>query len=365
MFYRPDWERVREEHKAFWELKNKRPLVETTAPREKPLKEIELLPVPPEIAELHTDHFYAWVLNPEFAANRAEDTISKTFYGGAAVPYQLTSFGPDMSAAYLGVEPEFKEDTTWFRKPVIDDWGHLPDFNYDENNEWWRRTKKLVEVLAERGQDKFLVGTGCEILSGLDTLVSLRGGDRLLYDVVDHPEEVKRLTEKVVALQFKWFEELYQITQKFQEGCISWMGIWSEGRTYPVQCDFAHMLSPKMFEEFALPYLKEQCQYLQNSIYHLDGKGQMAHLDMLLSIEELDAIQWSVPVLGVDPPHDSPEWYPYFKRIQDAGKGVYIFARPENVKRLIHDLLPGGLFITTSCESEKEAKELLEDIGYV
>ena len=129
-----------------------------------------------------------------------------------------------------------------------------------------------------------------------------------------------------------------------------------------MQCDFAHMISPEMFEEFVLPSIKEQCQYLDYSIYHLDGKGQIAHLDLLLSIKELNGIQWSVPVIPLDPPHDSPKWYPYFERIQKAGKLLYIWAKPENVERLISDLSPRGLLIGTSCESEDEVKELLHKV---
>ena len=191
MVYKEDWERIREEHKAFWRLDNKKPLVAVTAPREKPIKEIKPLPVPSEIAKLNinidAEHIYPWALNPEFAANRAEINFAKTFYGGVAFPYQLASFGPDMSAAYLGVEPQFKEDTTWFRTPVIDDWNNLPDFKSDPDNRWWQITRNLTKVLAERGKDKFLVGI-CDIISGLDSLVSLRGPSRLLLDLVDYPE---------------------------------------------------------------------------------------------------------------------------------------------------------------------------------
>ena len=59
MFYKPDWEETKEEYKAFWKLENKKPFVAVTAPREKPLREIKPLPVPPEIAGLKTDHWYA------------------------------------------------------------------------------------------------------------------------------------------------------------------------------------------------------------------------------------------------------------------------------------------------------------------
>ena len=359
MYYKENWENVRERYELFWEGRLNEPLVAITAPLEKPIRKIEPLPVPPEIAKLKTDHYYARALNPEFAVNRAEIEFARTFYGGEALPYRKAMFGPDMTASYLGVEPQFKKDTTWFRNPVIDDWHDLPDFKYDENNKWWEITKNLAKELAEKGKGRFFSAIA-GVLEGLDTLVSLRGGTKLLADLIDYPEEVKNLTSHISDLEIRWYEKLYQITQKGQEGSVCWFGVWSPEKLYAVQCDFADMISPSMFEEFALPSIKKFCRYLDHSIYHLDGKGQIAHLDILLNIKELDGIQWSVPVIPVDPPHDSEVWYPYFKRIQKAGKLLVIYwARPENVERLISDLSPEGLYISTSCESEKEAKELL------
>jgi 5-methyltetrahydrofolate--homocysteine methyltransferase len=364
LLYKSDWDQVKEEYKRFWKLENEKPLVAVRAPKDAPLKEIKSMPTPPEIARLG-NHWYSWALNPEYAANQAEMRISKTFYGGVAFPYQLASFGPCMSAAFLGIEPIFRKDTTWFKPPIITDWSKIPDLKYDPNNKWWRVLKELVRKLGDSGGGKFLVGIGCDILSGLDTLIHLRGSDRLALDLFLHPEEVKDLTLKVSELEVKWFEELYQDTQRFQKGCVNWLGLWSEGRTYPVQCDFAQIISPRMFEEFALPFITKFCRYLDNSIYHLDGKGQIAHLDILLDLDELHGIQWSVPVLGVDPPHDSEFWYPYFRRIQSADKILYIWSRPESVKRLISDLSPQGLFIDVEVKTEREARELLKEIGYV
>jgi len=359
MIYKEDWEEAQERLKAWWKGEIiDRVCIAVTAPRRKPIRDIKPLPIPPEIAKLGSNHWYAWALNPEYCANRAEINFANTYYGGEAVPYHLVSFGPNMTASYLGVEPQFTNDTVWFRSPVIKDWGNLPDFKYEPNNKWWQITIRLAEALTREGTGKFLVGIS-EILSGLDTLVSLRGANELLLDLVDHPEEVKRLTSHIAKLEIRWYEEIYRIIQKGQKGSVSWLGVWAPGKWYPVQCDFAHMLSPKMFEEFALPYIKEFCQYLDYSIYHLDGKGQIAHLDMLLDIKELDGIQWSVPVVPPDPPHDDPIWYPYFKRIQKKGKLLYIWAKPENVESLISELSPKGLFISTSCESEEDAKELL------
>ena len=40
-----------------------------------------------------------------------------------------------------------------------------------------------------------------------------------------------------------------------------------------------------------MPALSEQCQWLDNSMFHLDGSQCIVHLDALLEIDALDAIE--------------------------------------------------------------------------
>jgi 5-methyltetrahydrofolate--homocysteine methyltransferase len=61
--------------------------------------------------------------------------------------------------------------------------------------------------------------------------------------------------------------------------------------------DFSYLIGPAMFDEFVKPGLADSCRRLPHSFYHLDGPGQLAHLDSLLAIAELDGIQW-VPGAG-------------------------------------------------------------------
>ncbi len=73
-----------------------------------------------------------------------------------------------------------------------------------------------------------------------------------------------------------------------------------------LQSDFSYMISPRMFERFALPGLTVWAGALDYPFYHLDGPGQIKHLDMLLSIPRLRGIQW-VPGDGQPTPD---QWLP-------------------------------------------------------
>jgi hypothetical protein len=85
------------------------------------------------------------------------------------------------------------------------------------------------------------------------------------------------------------------------------------------------MISPAMFERYVSSDLAACCDELAYAFYHLDGKGQIAHLDQLLSLPWLRGIQW-VPGDG-QPPADC--WLPQLRRIRDAGKLCQVYVNSQ------------------------------------
>jgi hypothetical protein len=118
-----------------------------------------------------------------------------------------------------------------------------------------------------------------------------------------------------------------------------------------LQSDFSYMISPAMFERFVLPDLVACCDVLDYTFYHMDGRGQLAHLDMLLSIKKLQGIQWQ-PGDG-QPLAD--KWLPVLRRIREAGKlcqvyvtleGALTIARELGGKGFLFDIVDQGRTIT-------------------
>ncbi|MCM8777890.1 MAG: hypothetical protein NC905_06510 [Candidatus Omnitrophica bacterium] len=114
---------------------------------------------------------------------------------------------------------------------------------------------------------------------------------------------------------------------------------WAPGKLAKFQCDISCMISPEMFNEFVLPYLEEQCKHLNYSFYHLDGPGAIKHLNSLLSIEELDGIQWTP---GIDQDGlESPKWFPIYHKILSRGKKLWFLGLPKNsIKEILKELSP-------------------------
>jgi hypothetical protein len=110
-----------------------------------------------------------------------------------------------------------------------------------------------------------------------------------------------------------------------------------------------------------MPALAEQCEWLDYSLYHLDGTQAMHHVEALCEIEGLDAIEWT-PQTG-RAGGGSPEWYDLYRRIKAGGKGIQaIDVRPEEVVPLLDTIGPEGLFIMTWAKDEAEAEGVIEQV---
>ena len=79
-----------------------------------------------------------------------------------------------------------------------------------------------------------------------------------------------------------------------------------------LQRDFAYMIGPDTFDEFIVPELTASSGRLQRPFYHLDGKGELVHLDRILAIPGPAGVQWipgdgaAVPPLANCTPRTSP-----------------------------------------------------------
>jgi 5-methyltetrahydrofolate--homocysteine methyltransferase len=127
-----------------------------------------------------------------------------------------------------------------------------------------------------------------------------------------------------------------------------------------LQSDFSFMISPKMFERFVLPDLEAGCAAMDYAFYHLDGKGQLVHIEALLSIPRLRGIQW---VPGYGRPL-CEEWLPLLKKIRAAGKLCQVTVSPKGALTIIRELGGKGfvLVIDEPQLTPAEGRAFLEEL---
>ena len=97
-------------------------------------------------------------------------------------------------------------------------------------------------------------------------------------------------------------------------------------------------------------------------MYHLNGTQAMCHLDALLEIEPLDAIEWT-PQAGIEN-GSHPRWYNLYKRILDAGKSVQVVGvSKEELIPLLDTIGSKGVYVMTSFSDSNEADEIITMIA--
>ena len=99
--------------------------------------------------------------------------------------------------------------------------------------------------------------------------------------------------------------------------------------------------------------------WLDRTVYHLDGPGALRHLDTLLDIGQLDAIQF---VYG-DGAKPASRWMHVFKRIQAGGKNLHITIEPREVDTFMENLRPEGVMLQMEASSVEEADAVLKKIA--
>ena len=352
MEFKPDWERVAERFEAWWagEVIG-RVALQVTAPK----ADYQRPPasVPQVEGRLQPRPYEERWTNVDDVIEAAEERMRATFYGGEAFPMYWPNLGPDVFSAYLGCELIFMSSTTW-AEPNITDWENPPPLTLDPNNRWWKLTLQMIERALKSAPGRYFVGL-TDLHGGMDALSAMRGRKQLCFDLIDCPEKIAWAMEFITPLWFEIYEGMHQPIRERLTGSSTWLPAWSPGRWYPTSCDFAALISPKMFDEFILPDIIAEVEWLDHSLYHLDGPDAIVHLDSLLNIPKLGGIQW-VPGAG------SPSmlhWVSLLKRIQKAGKLLHLSISAHEVEPLLRELSPSGLMLSTSCATEAEACELL------
>jgi 5-methyltetrahydrofolate--homocysteine methyltransferase len=330
---------------AWWAGELERPLVWLTA--------ADALPAYPPYRYMSN---YPLDMPAEALLDRYEPLLHATHFYGDAFPSLWVNFGPGIMAGFLGSIVHSVSDpseTVWFSPPQETEIADL-QLNYHGENAWWQRIRDVTAAAVNRWDGQVAVGH-TDIGGNLDVLASFRTTQGLLFDVLEQPEEVERHCARITELWIRYYDELDAQIRPACRGTTCWAPVWSTGKTYMMQSDFAYMISPDMFERFVVPDLTACCETLDHGFYHLDGKNQIIHLDHLLSIERLRGIQW-IPGDGQPPPD---RWLPLLKRIRDGGKLVQVFVSPEGARTIVQNLGGKGFLLVVGhanpdfCDPEK------------
>ena len=304
---------------------------------------------PPALAK---DLSQKW-FDPQWRAEYLDWYVAHSSLKADILPVANTQLGPGSLAAILGGVFEGGEDTIWIHPHP--DFTNEIVFNPEHPN--WILHKELLKACKAKANGHYFVGMP-DLMEGLDVLAELKGTDRVLLDTVMQPEILEQQMQQINDIYFKVFDELYDIIREGDEMAFCYFSSWAPGKMSKLQSDISTMISQDDYRRFVQPFIREQCQKIDYTLYHLDGVGAMHHLPALLEIEELNAIQWT-PGVG-EPQGGSPKWYDLYKKILACGKSVMAcWVTLDELKPLLDHIGADGVHLEMDFHNEKEVEQAM------
>ena len=341
--FKRDFEQAQEQWEGFWRGENQRPMISAVIP--KPGVE----PVEKPEYTAGRDGRHGPVIDQLLRYAETHEFI------GEAIPFFYLEFAADHFSALLGANLHFREDGHGYgwAEPFVRDWDDH-EIRFRREGEWWQRTVEFAQALRARCDGKLMIAAPT-LVASLDSLSAIRGPQNLLLDLVTQPEKVHRALEQVTRAHGEILDALSELLDFPTYGSINRHGMYTRGRIAIPQCDFSCMISPAMFREFEVPYLRQEMARLDAVEYHLDGPGAIQHLPALCEIADLDIVQW-VPGSGAG---EAQDWTWLYQRIDQLGKGQVRGADAEGALGLWRRYRSKKLVLGVRVASRAEAAELM------
>jgi hypothetical protein len=351
--FKPDYEQAKERIEAWWHcevIDRAMTYIMFAKPEE------ERVPVPDS---RHATLRERW-MDAEFVARRALANLSNTVFYADSMPLAYPNLGPDIMAAFYGCELEFGETTSW-SIPILKDWepSSVARIRLNLNGFYFKKIMEITDALLDVGRGKFIVGY-TDLHGAADTVAALRDPQMLNIDVLEHPEEVKKLCRRVTQGLLKVYDIFYDKLTAEGMPSTTWMHIIHEGKMHVPSNDFSCMVSDKVMEELFIADTICECAHMDRNIYHLDGPQALRFLDRIMEIPNLHAIQW-VPGANRD---YWKNWVHVYQRIQNAGKALVIYVPANDLEDVFRCLKPEGVWLwVQGVKDKQEADAALKKVA--
>lgn len=329
------------------------------------------LPGAPQTQDLNQRWF-----DPEWRAEFLDWYVGHSCFKADMLPVANTQLGPGSMAAILGSVFEGGEDTIW----IHPDPHYSDDFSFDPNHPNFKLHMDLLKACVERSKGNYYVGMP-DLMEGLDVLAAMKGTDKVLMDTLTQPELLEEQMQRINDAYFEVFDALYDIIKFDGRDCggpldpdnkglnlgtagemaFCYFSIWAPGKLTKLQSDISTMLSVEDYRRFVQPFIREQAQKIDYTLYHLDGVGAMRHLPALLEVEELKAIQWT-PGVG-QPQGGDPKWYDLYKQIIAGGKSIMAcWVTVDELRPLLDNIGGDGVHLEMDFHDEDEVEQAMKII---
>lgn len=294
----------------------------------------------------------------EFQLKQFTDSLEGKSFLGETFPVYWPNLGPGVYASFYGSKLEFEKETSW-TYPCIDDWGMLDDLRLETKSEYYLKLEELTDCALDICKGRFLVGY-TDLHPGMDCVAAWRDPEVLCLDLYDAPDMVMKAINKSEIDFLRIYDHFDSKLKRKGQLSVTWMEIPFFERMHIPSCDFASMISKEHFNQFCLPAIQREMKTMTHNIFHLDGKGVARHIDAILELPQIGAIQW---VQGPGKDKDIMQWVPLIKKMLSKNKSVVIDLELCELESFMDEVPAGGVMLCVPAADEETQKEVIRRIS--
>jgi len=279
-------------------------------------------------------------LDVEFQVRTFVESLEGTRFLGETFPV----FWPNLSALaynlFLGQEADFDDVTAWMH-PCVEELDDPPPLRIQWDNHYFRTIEALTRRALDLATGRFLVGY-TDMYAGVDCTAMLRGTEKMCLDFVARPKQIRGLIDRVFGEYPAVFGHFDRALKAHGQLSVTWMNLPSYETFNVLACDFAVNISPRHFDAYCMPILRTEAELFVHNVFHVDGPGVARHIESILTLPNLVAVQW---VQGYGKNQPILQWVPLIEKIQRAGKSVVVDLELRELDEFTRRVDPRGIML--------------------
>jgi len=357
MKYKPNVEEVIERFEAFWNRdKLDRIPIRIRIPTGNLQAHESYLEAHRELRSEQEEKWEDIVLDPEKYFNYWEQQLRVSIeLADDTIPTASPDLGPALMGGMMGADISFKNGTSWSEHPLTD-WGNVGEYAFNPSNRWVTKIVEMTKYFIEQSEGLFAVGLP-NLTGPADILASLRGPTQVCLDLYENPDALKELSERCAAAQISAFNTLFATLPQYFGGTCELYMYWTPGRAYWLSCDLSLVLSPALYRQHFREFDQVIVDFLDTCWMHVHSGGAFM-VNEFLQLEGLKGVQ----IVNDTPAGpDIKALVPVFQEIQKRHCLILRKYSIDEVKSILPELEPAGLFVDTQCDSLRSAQESLEE----
>jgi len=345
-------EKLLDLHTAFWNRTLKQPIINIECSLTNRFRHIPALPKQWEDKDgliLEPEMLAPSEFQPRPITVNDEHPLYTEVAFNTMVPYHRVPWLVGIMGC--GLKVSTGSQTVWPISHLSDNWYELPNQGFAPRLEWLAKLLEFVSYIVEHYYPGTCIAAPDLIARGLgDLCLAMLGAERFYTGFFDHPDEMKLLLAQITDLYIHWGQAQLDLIPQVHRGYCNQNGIWSPGTCLRTQEDYAINLSPQIFAEFIIPYLRRVAEAFDYSVIHThSGCPQLA--EWTLQVDGLKAIEVTIDPTGPT----LEESIPFWNRI--LAKKPLIVSGPvtqDQLDMLVSRLTPSGLLLDIELVTEEE-----------